>query len=100
MFLSALVLPLVEGEPTSETFLNLDTRQMLYSLSWGIVQLQGWLWGFLSRKGHVAAVCTFPAHKASGLDPVVQPHALQNVLPHTDIKRTTAQCVYKPSPVL
>lgn len=38
--LSAPVLPLVEGEPTSETFLNLDTRQMLYDLSWGTVKLQ------------------------------------------------------------
>lgn len=92
MFLSAPVLPLVEGEPTSEKFQNLDTRQMLYSFSQGIVQLQGWLWGFLSCKGHVAAVCTFPAHRASGLDPVAKPHALQNTLLHTDIKRSTALC--------
>lgn len=50
---------------------------------------KGWLWGFLPCKGHVAAVCAFPAHKPSGLDAVVKPHALQNTPPHIDIKRST-----------
>lgn len=95
-FLFSPLLPLVEGEPASESFLNSDTRLILYSLS----QLQGWLWGFLSCKGHVAAVCTFPAHKTSGLDPVVKPHALQNIPPHTNTNRSTAQRVYKLSPML
>lgn len=99
MFLSAPVLPLVEGKPTSDISKS-RYRWTLYGLSWGILQLQGWLWGFLSCKGHVATVCTFPAHKANGLDPVVKPHALQNTPPHIDIKRTTPQCVHKPSPGL
>lgn len=77
MFLFASVLPLMK-EPSSETFLNLNTRQMLYSLAWRIMQLQSRLWGFLSCKGHMAAVCTFPAHKASGLDPAMKTCALHH----------------------
>lgn len=65
----------------------------------GTVQMQGWVWGFLSCRGDVCAVCTFPAHKTSRLDPVVNPHPLQNTPPHIDIKTSTVQCVYKWSPV-
>lgn len=78
----ASVLPLME-EPSSKTFLNLDTRQMLYILAWRIMQLQSRLWGFLSCKGHMAAIGTFPAHKANGLDPAVKTIcASQNTPPH------------------
>lgn len=87
VLLPAPLLPLMEDDPNSEITLNPNTRQMLYGPSQGILQL----WGFLSCKGHVAAICTFSVHKASGLDPVVKSHALQNIPnTHIDINRSTA----------